>query len=201
MQYRNNNEQFPWKNLIIIIETVLLIVIIYKYVPIDEILKEIENKADIAALSVAPNSVFNEMTRADYEFLQIDKEYTERLNEESKEIDFYEKPDDIIIQRKIDNELRIKELEALQVNEEFNEYIILSKNLCELRNKLYKLMLEENRDNEKINNIISSSNKIKEKLALSFETALINMNVPYTKEDDGTIWYTVPSEYHIGMGK
>lgn len=167
---------------------------IYKYVPIDEILKEIKNKADIAALSATPNSIFNEMTRADYEFLQKDKEYTERSNEESKEIDFYEKTDDIIIQRKIDNELRIKELETLQINEEFNEYIILSKNLCELKNKLFKLMLEENRDYEKISNIILSSNKIKEKLAPTFETALKNMNVPYTKQEDGTIWYTVPPE-------
>lgn len=195
--YQRNNNKIPWKNIIILIETILLIIITVKYVPTQEILQDLRASANLNTyLPNGAHNIFYDLKPEDYIFLQNEQVISENdiTSHEEKQQSYREKDLNKIALYKAENQSRLADLQNTDVNKKLSQYLYTKIEIYKLLDKFYEALI--NNDPEKANDYINATNELNSNLMDYLETALKEMNVPYTRTED-KITYTVPSEYLI----
>ncbi|WP_394925466.1 hypothetical protein [uncultured Robinsoniella sp.] len=195
--YQRNNNKIPWKNIIILIETILLIIITVKYVPTQEILQDL--RASVNLDTYLPNgahNIFYDLNPEDYKFLQDEQAFVEDYSIKNKDIQklINEKNVEQFKIYKNENAQRLADLQSVTVNEKLDLYVNSEIEVYKAYDKFYDALINE--DVDKANEYSETIYKLVTIKMDCLETALKEMNVPYTRTED-KITYTTPSEYLI----
>lgn len=185
---KKNNKKFKikWKDFFLIMETLLLIFVIIKYVPINDYINLREGEK--IGLPLEASNILNQMTKQDYSFLKAEKESTliDNKNKEIKKQAYEENDIYSLTQIKIHNKKRIKELTESNINASFEEYINNRIEQYILENKSIDAFIDGNTNKSK--KLIEAENKIIANLQDIYEQALIDLNVPYERNEDEILY-------------